>query len=276
ETGATTRRRSQIPDVLRVPPASCASPPRASRPRDRLRRPPYLESGVRSQTRPARFQYQGRAPWPELGRPQPTQPRRVRDAWDHASCPNPRRSRRTACERAVGRVAKGAGCVRRRSSTGARTSGRARADSKRVQVNANVLTFLDPEHRRSVAAVDRDRDVPVGILVEDDVARPGVGECARRDGVIAFRPGLQLDAGPGHDTGLIEVGAFEIKPDVPEPVDRQYGPVDPGRAEVWLRDVQTSQGIWIDRWPELAERDAECEMGGRRSEEVAAVERARD
>jgi hypothetical protein len=52
--------------------------------------------------------------------------------------------------------------------------------------------------------------------------------------------------------------------------------VDPSRADVGLRDDETSEGIRIDRWPELTERNSKGKVRSRRSEQVAAVERARD
>ena len=143
-------------------------------------------------------------------------------------------------------------------------------------MNADVLAFLDPEHGRGVATVDCDRDVPVGVLVEDDVARPGVRERACGDRVVALRAGQQFDPSPGNDPGLVEVRAVEIEADVPEPVDRENGRVDARGADVGPRDVEPGKDIGIERRPERAEGDAEREMRGRRREEVAAVKRARD
>src|SRR5206468_4609965 len=99
---------------------------------------------------------------------------------------------------------------------------------------------------------------------------------ARGDDVIPLGTGLQLNAGPGHDAGFVQVRAVEIEADVPEPVDRQHGRVDPRRADIGLGYVETGQRLGIDRRPELAEWNAECEMRSRRREEVAAVKRARD
>ena len=49
------------------------------------------------------------------------------------------------------------------------------------------------QHRGGVPAVDRDRHVPVAVLVEHDVARPRVGELALRDGIDALPGQVQLD-----------------------------------------------------------------------------------
>jgi hypothetical protein len=81
----------------------------------------------------------------------------------------------------------------------------ARGRSRRLEVDAQVATGLDPEHRSGIAAVDRDREVAVRVLVQDQVARTRVRERARGDGVVPLGPGLQLDARARDDPDGVEV-----------------------------------------------------------------------
>ena len=61
------------------------------------------------------------------------------------------------------------------------------------------------EHLRRVPAVDREGDVPVGVLVEDDVPAPHLRERASRGGVVALEPDLDLQVGAGLDADLGEM-----------------------------------------------------------------------
>ena len=55
------------------------------------------------------------------------------------------------------------------------------------------LAHAHVQHLGRAAAADRDRHVPVAVLVQDDVARPRVGERARGDRVEALAAELELD-----------------------------------------------------------------------------------
>src|SRR3954470_14386434 len=74
------------------------------------------------------------------------------------------------------------------------------------------------EHRLGVAAADREREVPVGVLVQDDVARPRIRERARGDGVVPLVPDRELDWAPGLDAGAGDLLATQVELDVPEAV----------------------------------------------------------
>ena len=67
--------------------------------------------------------------------------------------------------------------------------------------------------------------------------------------------------------------AGEIERDVPEAVDPEDERADALLPDVRLRHVEPHERVGIDRGAELADRDPEREMSGRRREEVAPVER---
>src|SRR5512132_2870626 len=61
------------------------------------------------------------------------------------------------------------------------------------------------KHLRSVAVGDRDRNVLIRVLVEDDVAGPRVGEGTRGGCVGAVRAEIELDAPTWENPGLLHV-----------------------------------------------------------------------
>src|SRR5439155_18045718 len=99
----------------------------------------------------------------------------------------------------------------------------------------------------SAAAADRDRYVPIRVLVEDDVSRTRVGEGSGGDGVVALRAELELEPLPRHDPRLIEVRPVEVQLHVPEPVDREHRAPNARPAELGLRDVESREGLRVDR-----------------------------
>src|SRR5205085_6999094 len=127
-----------------------------------------------------------------------------------------------------------------------------------------------------VAAADRDRNAPVGVLIEYHVAGTRVGERSRRDGVVALRPELELETRAGLDLRLFELLASEIELHVPEPVYGQDGTADARRTELRGRDVESRERVRGDRRAKLRESDAEREMRGSRREQIAPVECPRD
>src|SRR5712691_11355196 len=134
------------------------------------------------------------------------------------------------------------GCARRRSSSGARASGRSFA-SRNVQVNAHVLSLTGGEHLRRVAAADGNRDVSIRVLVEDDLAAPRIGEGARGDRVVALGSELQLETRAGDDGSFLQVIAIQVQLHVAEAVDRQDGRVNSRRADLRTWDDEPRERI---------------------------------
>ena len=97
-------------------------------------------------------------------------------------------------------------------------------------------------------------DVPICVLVQDDVAGSCVGERAGRDGVVALVADLQLNPRARHDARLVEVRAVEIEPDVAEPVDGEHRAVDASRADLRLGNVEPGECIRIDGRAQFGER----------------------
>ena len=64
--------------------------------------------------------------------------------------------------------------------------------------------------------------------------------------------------------------------DVAEAVDVEHRRVDPVAPTSGCGQVEPDERVGVERRAELGERDAEREVRGRRREDVAAVERARD
>ena len=61
-------------------------------------------------------------------------------------------------------------------------------------MDADLFACPDAEHLGRAPTADRDRDVLVCVLVEDDVARTSIGERTRSDNVVAL--GAELELGP--------------------------------------------------------------------------------
>src|SRR5207302_4492398 len=130
----------------------------------------------------------------------------------------------------------------------------------------------DPEHRRRISAVDRKRQVAVRVLVEDQVAGPGIGEGPGGHGVVALVADLKLEPRTWDDPDLFGMGAVEIQLDVPEAVNRQDGASDPRRADLRLREVETRERVRCARRPELRQPDRQPDVRSGRGTDVAAVE----
>src|SRR5688500_9645012 len=116
------------------------------------------------------------------------------------------------------------------------------------------------EQLRGVAAADRDRHVPVAVLVEDDVAAPCVRECPRRDGEDALAAEFELDLRSRHEPDLVDVLAREIERDVAETVNVKNGRADPRLADLRLRQVESHQRVDSEWRPELFERDTTSQV----------------
>src|SRR5207244_10308369 len=179
-----------------------------------------------------------------------------------ATCGRPSRPRgsRTGAGAVRGRVARAPGGGPRRPSRSARSAFPAPPRSQRIEMDAQLLSRRDVQHLAGVAAVDRDRHRPVGVLVEDDVAAARVREGARGDDVVALAGELELDLTTGLDTRLLEVLAPEVELHVAEAVDVENRRPDAGAAQVRLGQVETGERLLVERRPELLERHAEREM----------------
>src|SRR5207253_9318008 len=168
-----------------------------------------------------------------------------------ASCPSEARAGRTACGSGPGTHARARADRPRRWSLPARIRGRAgaraREDSWRAEVDPDLLAGGHTEHLRRAAAVDRDRDIPVRVLVEDDVAGPRIGERPRDDGVVALEGELELHRDAGQDVRLLEVLPRQIELHVAEAVDVEHGRADPVLADLWLRHVDPDERLRLDR-----------------------------
>src|SRR5215208_7738478 len=75
----------------------------------------------------------------------------------------------------------------RGARTGARAAARGRPASWRAEVDPHLVARTGPEEVGRAPAADRDRDVRVRVLVEDDVARARVREGACGDRVVALQ-----------------------------------------------------------------------------------------
>src|SRR5690349_1822263 len=114
-------------------------------------------------------------------------------------------------------------------------------------MDAHVLSVVDAEQLRRVAAADGDRDVPVCILVEDDVAGARVRERPGGDRVVLLGPDLELEAHARHHTRLLELSSIEVELHVAEAIDREYARVDSSRADLRTRNVDACEGVRRDR-----------------------------
>src|SRR5262249_32479989 len=141
------------------------------------------------------------------------------------------------------------------------------------EVDDEPLPEADREHLRCVAVGDRDRDVPVGVLVEDDVAGPGVGERAGRTRVVPVRAELQLDPTAGDDPGLLHVRPGQVELNVPVPVDVEDRGDDPRLADLGCRQLEPDEGPGLDRGAELCRIEPNRKVSRRGCEHVATVER---
>src|SRR5215813_2500546 len=88
------------------------------------------------------------------------------------------------------------------------------------QPDQHVYAWLRRVERPGRAAIaDRDRDVLVGVLVEDDLAVARIGERPRGHGVVALGPDLELDEHPRLRRELVEIFPRQVELHVPETVD---------------------------------------------------------
>ncbi len=77
------------------------------------------------------------------------------------------------------------------------------------------------ERPRGVAAIDRQGQRAVGVLVEDQLAGPHIGEGLCVGGQVALARGLDLDAPAQPDAGARGHVVVGVEPDVAEAVDHQ-------------------------------------------------------
>ena len=83
--------------------------------------------------------------------------------------------------------------ARRCPSSDGRSAVRGTSGSHDLEANQHVLPRRRVEELGRVPAADRERDVPIGVLVEDHVAFARVGERACRDCVVAIQTELDLN-----------------------------------------------------------------------------------
>ena len=119
--------------------------------------------------------------------------------------------------------------------------------SKPADVDPDRLPGARVEHLGRVAVADRHRHLAVAVLVEHDVAPPGVREGPRRDGVIAFTPELELDLSARDDSDLSNVFARDIECDVAKSVNVENGAGDAVDADFRLGNVEPDERIGTDR-----------------------------
>src|SRR5262249_27236268 len=122
-------------------------------------------------------------------------------------------------------------------------------------VDSETLAGPDREHVCRAPVGDRDRDVLVRVLVEDDVARPGVGKRTRRRRVVAVHAEVELDTPPRDDADLLHVRAGEVQLDVAVTVDVENGGRDPRPLDLGSRKLETNERLGLDRRTELAGLD---------------------
>src|SRR6185503_2260978 len=132
-------------------------------------------------------------------------------------------------------------------------------------MDPHFLPRSDAEEVGRTAAVDRDRDVSVRILVEDDVTPAGVGERARSGRVVTLEGKLELYGDARQHARLLEVVTREVELHVPEMVDVEDAGTDAVLADLSVGHVQAHERLRVDRRAEVVDRDAAREMsGGRR------------
>src|SRR5262245_48776120 len=101
------------------------------------------------------------------------------------------------------------------------------------QPDPHIYTRLSREERvGGAAAADRDRDVLVRVLVEDDFAVARIRERPRGDRVVPLRRDLELDLGARNDLERLEILARQVELHVPEAVDVEDRSTEIGRAHV--------------------------------------------
>src|SRR5207247_48765 len=92
-------------------------------------------------------------------------------------------------------------------------------NSERVDLDEQFAPLVGAEERGGAAVGDGDRDVAVGVLVEDQLPARRVREGAGGDRVVAVALDRQLDPLPGYDRGRVEMLARQVQRDVAEAVD---------------------------------------------------------
>src|SRR4029450_9135918 len=105
-----------------------------------------------------------------------------------------------------------------------------------LEADPDLLAGCCTEQLGRVATADRERDVPVRVLVEDHVALAGIGEGAWDDRVVAIEAGLDVDHRSRRNLGPLQVLAGEVQLHVSEAVD-----VDDGGADSVLADLRLGQ-----------------------------------
>src|SRR4029453_639050 len=127
-------------------------------------------------------------------------------------------------------------------SSGPRSKKPATSALSAGDVDRDPLTRTGQEHLGRVPVRDRDGDVLVRVLVEDDVARARVGERPRGRCVVAVDAAVELDAGAGADPRALDVGAREVQLDVAEAVDIEDGRADHRLADLRLGQLEPNKG----------------------------------
>src|SRR3954453_7123984 len=110
-----------------------------------------------------------------------------------ASHPNAAPAGRTGGASAASAGTRGVGCEPQFPLPVERTVFRLPLSSYGLKSNSYVLPRCNSKQLGRIPAADRERDVPVGVLVKDHIALAGVRERPRDNGVVAVEPELHLD-----------------------------------------------------------------------------------
>ena len=152
-------------------------------------------------------------------------------------------------------------------ATDHRGRGQAReAASERFAVHFEAILDLDrvarlrAEHRSGVSVRERDRDVAVGVLVQDQRAVAGLGERAGRGRVVALERQTELDLRSGNDVDLLEMTPVEVELNVAEVVDVENLGADARVPDRGLGQLEPHEHGGIDGGAELLDRDTRSEV----------------
>ena len=157
--------------------------------------------------------------------------------------------------------------------------GRPRTRPSRSDQDAIVIRICLPGRRMQHACRapgDRERHVPVAVLVQDHVSRSRVRERPGHDRVVPLTGELELDAGSRDDSERLDVVAVEVERDVAEAVDVEQRRIDRIISDDRLWNIEADQALGSTGGPSSASGTPSGEVRGRRREEIAAMERPRD
>jgi hypothetical protein len=107
------------------------------------------------------------------------------------------------------------------------------------------------EHLRGVAAVDRDRDIPVRVFVENDLARSRVAERARGGCVVTLARERELEPSAGDDVHAVEILTGQVELHVAESVDVEDCRTDDAVPELRFRQIEPDQCVGREGRPEI-------------------------